>query len=133
MTLRAGHGVALLTLALLVFGVVMVSSAGLEVGSGVPRVTSQSLLMGAPVQHALMAMVALCVGLFVPLARVERLLPDAERGGDGEGGGEGGDEPTTTAAALLAACCDGRREGGGTDQRVAYSSGSTWCSARWAW
>ena len=73
MTLRAGHGVALLTLALLVFGVVMVSSAGLEVGSGVPRVTSQSLLMGAPVQHALMAMVALCVGLFVPLARVERL------------------------------------------------------------
>ena len=73
MILRAGHGVALLTLALLVFGVVMVSSAGLEIGTGVPRVTSRSLLLGAHVQHAILAMAALCAGMFVPLARLERI------------------------------------------------------------
>ena len=70
--LRPGHGVALLTIALLVFGVVMVNSAGLVVGSSVPSVTHESVFLGAPMQHAVIAILAMGIGALIPLQRVER-------------------------------------------------------------
>ena len=71
--LRPGHGVALLTLALLVFGVVMVNSAGLLVGSEAPRVTHESLFLGAPMQHAFIAVLALGAAVLVPIHRLGSL------------------------------------------------------------
>ena len=73
MVLRAGHGIALLTLALLVFGVVMVNSAGLLVGSSVERVTHQLVFLGSPMQHALLAAGALAIGALIPIRRIARL------------------------------------------------------------
>lgn len=73
--MRPGHGVALLTGALLVFGVVMVNSAGLLVGERVPRVSHESVFLGAPMFHALLAVVALAIGAMVPLRRIDRLRP----------------------------------------------------------
>lgn len=75
--MRPGHGVALLTGALLVFGVVMVNSAGLGVGESVPRVSYESVFLGAPMRHALLAVAALAIGAFIPLRRIERLRPVA--------------------------------------------------------
>ena len=69
--LRPGHGVALLTLALLIFGVVMVNSAGLLVGASVPNVTYDSVFLGAPMQHAMLAVAAMALGTMIPLRRFE--------------------------------------------------------------
>lgn len=71
--LRPGHGVALLTLALLVFGVVMVNSAGLLVGASVPNVSYDSVFLGAPIKHAILAVVALAIGAMIPLRRLESI------------------------------------------------------------
>ena len=71
--LRLGHGVALLTIALLVIGVVMVNSTGLRVGASVPRMTNESVFFGVPAIHALLAMGALVLGAWIPLRRVEGL------------------------------------------------------------
>jgi cell division protein FtsW len=71
--LRPGHGLALLTLALLIFGVVMVNSAGLLVGASVPNVTYESVFLGAPIQHAMIAVAALAVGAMIPLRRIEAI------------------------------------------------------------
>lgn len=69
--LRPGHGVALLTIALLVIGVVMVNSTGLLVGASVPRVTHESVFLGVPAVHALLAVTALSLGAWVSLRRIE--------------------------------------------------------------
>ena len=71
--LRPGHGVALLTIALLVIGVVMVNSTGLLVGANVPPVTHQSVFLGVPAIHALLAVGALFLGAWVSLRRIETL------------------------------------------------------------
>lgn len=73
--MRPGHGVALLTGALLVFGVVMVNSAGLLVGERVPRVSYESVFLGAPMLHALLAVIALSIGAFIPLRRISAMRP----------------------------------------------------------
>ena len=73
MVLRAGHGIALLTLALLVLGVVMVNSAGLLVGSSAQKITHQLVFLGPPMQHALLATCALCLGAMLPVRRIAGL------------------------------------------------------------
>ena len=88
--LRPGHGVALLTIALLVFGVVMVNSAGLVVGSSVPNVTYESVFLGAPMQHALIAVVALLAAWVVNVMYCQPGEEDAGGGGAGEAPGAGG-------------------------------------------
>ena len=70
MVLRAGHGIALLTLALLVFGVVMVNSAGLLVGSAAQRITHELIFLGPPMQHAVLASCALALGALLPVRTI---------------------------------------------------------------
>ena len=69
--LRPGHGVALFTIALLVVGVIMVNSTGLLVGADVPRVTLQSVFLGTPAVHAMLALAAFAVGACLSVRRIE--------------------------------------------------------------
>ena len=68
--IRAGHGVALLTIALLMVGVLMVNSTGLVLGADVPPVTRQSVFLGEPAQHAFLAILALLLGAWFPVSRL---------------------------------------------------------------
>lgn len=66
--LRAGHGLMLIALTLLAFGVVMVTSAGLTVGQD-KAVVLQDVLLGRTTQLAAMAMVFMFIGAWVPVDR----------------------------------------------------------------
>ncbi len=70
--LRPGHGLALVTIALLMFGVVMVNSAGLTLDADQP-LTLESLLLGKYAILALLAMIALAIGSFIPIYELPRL------------------------------------------------------------
>jgi len=71
--MRPGHGVALLTIALLVIGVIMVNSTGVRVGASVPRISIEGVFFGVPAAHAALAVMALVVGAWIPLRKVEAL------------------------------------------------------------
>ena len=64
--MRAGHGLILLTIALLCVGVVMVNSAGLSVGSDT-SISRDGVLFSRPAMLALLAIVALLIGSFTPI------------------------------------------------------------------
>lgn len=66
--LRAGHGLMLIALTLLAFGVVMVTSAGLTVGHD-KTVVLQDVLLGRTTQLAAMAMVFMFIGAWIPVDR----------------------------------------------------------------
>lgn len=70
--LRAGHGLALMVLALLVIGVVMVNSAGLSVDAEHP-VSIQRILLGSNVTLAALALGMLLLGSCVPVDRLYTL------------------------------------------------------------
>lgn len=65
---RAGHGLMLIALALLAFGVVMVTSAGLSVGHD-KSVVLQDVLLGRTTQLAAVAMLCMFIGSRVPVDR----------------------------------------------------------------
>jgi len=67
--LRAGHGLILVVIALLTFGVVMVNSAGLSIDASA-GVDLRSVLFGRLTILALLAMAALAVGCWVPVRRL---------------------------------------------------------------
>lgn len=70
--LRAGHALALVTVALLMLGVVMVNSAGLTIESE-QELTFKSLLLG---RHAILAMMAICalgIGSILPVHHLSRM------------------------------------------------------------
>ncbi|MCA9284878.1 MAG: cell division protein FtsW [Phycisphaerales bacterium] len=67
--LRASHGLALMVLALLVIGVVMVNSAGLSVDPDHP-VTIQRIVLGSNVALAALAMGMLLLGSCIPIDRL---------------------------------------------------------------
>jgi len=66
--LRAGHGLVLISLTLLAFGVVMVTSAGLTVGQD-RAVVLQDVLLGRTTQLAALAMVFMFIGSRLPVDR----------------------------------------------------------------
>jgi cell division protein FtsW len=70
--LRAGHGIVLLTCALLAIGVVMVSSAGLSVDTD-GGVSLSGVLLGRPALLAALGMAALLAGSRVPVGRLSRV------------------------------------------------------------
>ncbi|MHC4827850.1 MAG: FtsW/RodA/SpoVE family cell cycle protein [Planctomycetota bacterium] len=70
--LRAGHGVVLITCALLAVGVVMVSSAGLTIDAE-RGVSLTQVLLGRPALLAALAMAALLAGSRVPVERLSRV------------------------------------------------------------
>ncbi len=67
--MRAGQGLILVTAALLSVGVVMVSSAGLEVGTGARHGTVE-ILAGRPALLAAAALLALWIGSLIPVRRI---------------------------------------------------------------
>jgi len=67
--LRAGHGLMLCAIALLVFGVVMVNSAGLAVRTDEP-VTFATLLVSRTTALAGLAILAMLIGSVVPVRRL---------------------------------------------------------------
>jgi cell division protein FtsW len=67
--MRAGHGLMLIALALLSFGVVMVTSAGLTVGQN-KSVILEDVLLGRTTQLAAVAMLAMFIGTRVPVERL---------------------------------------------------------------
>lgn len=66
--IRAGHGLMLIALTLLAFGVVMVTSAGLTVG-GTKSVLLQDVLLGRTTLLAAIAMVFMFIGSALPVDR----------------------------------------------------------------
>jgi len=70
--LRAGHGLILITIALLTLGVIMVNSAGLTVGAE-STLTLQSLLLGKHTLLAVGAVLALLVAAVIPIDEITRL------------------------------------------------------------
>ena len=68
--IRAGQGVALLTIALLVVGVLMVNSTGLVVESTAPPIDHATVFLGAPAIHAMLAVAALAAGAYFPVRRL---------------------------------------------------------------
>lgn len=66
--MRAGHGLILVVITLLTIGVVMVTSAGLRVGTE-KAVLLEDVLLGRTTLLALVAMVFLFVGSYVPVNR----------------------------------------------------------------
>jgi cell division protein FtsW len=66
--LRAGHGLVLIVITLLAFGVVMVTSAGLTVGPD-KAVVLKDVLLGRTTLLALMSVGFLAIGSFVPVDR----------------------------------------------------------------
>lgn len=69
--LRAGHGLLLIVIALLMFGVIMVSSAGLRVNPE-HSLTLSEILLGRPVILAATAVAAMFIGMLVPLDQLYR-------------------------------------------------------------
>ncbi len=70
--LRAGHGIVLITCALLAIGVVMVTSAGLTVDAD-GGISLSGVLLGRPALLAALAMAALLAGSRVPVGRLGRV------------------------------------------------------------
>jgi cell division protein FtsW len=70
-SMRAGHGLLLIVFALLMFGVIMVTSAGLRVDP-THSLQLSDILMGRPMQLAVMAMAAMLIGMTIPLQQVYR-------------------------------------------------------------
>src|SRR4029079_279044 len=70
--LRAGHGLVLIVVALLVFGVVMVNSAALTVQQE-HTIELRDVLLGRTTIFALLALGMLVVGSFVPVQRLYTL------------------------------------------------------------
>lgn len=70
--LRAGHGIALATLCLLVVGVIFVNSASLSV-HGTGSTTFQGLLTSRATVFAVLAALCLAAGAMVPVDRLARL------------------------------------------------------------
>ncbi|HMN96456.1 MAG TPA: putative peptidoglycan glycosyltransferase FtsW [Phycisphaerales bacterium] len=70
--MRLGHGMALCALALLVAGVVMVTSAGLELDAATP-LTLEGILLGRPALYAALALGMLWLGSIVPVDRLYTL------------------------------------------------------------
>jgi cell division protein FtsW len=68
---RAGHGLLLIVIALLMIGVIMVSSAGLRVNPDHSLAISD-ILLGRPMMLAAAAVAAMLVGMFLPLNEVYR-------------------------------------------------------------
>jgi cell division protein FtsW len=68
---RAGQGLILLVIALLVLGVVMVNSAGLTIDPS-RRIDLQTVLVGRPTLLAGLAVVALLIGTRMPVERLTR-------------------------------------------------------------
>jgi len=66
--LRAGHGLILIVISLLAFGVVMVTSAGLTVGQD-RAVVLEDVLLGRTTLLAVMAMVCMWMGSRIPVER----------------------------------------------------------------
>lgn len=66
--LRAGHGLVLIVITLLTIGVVMVTSAGLSVGTE-RSVILQDVLLGRTTLLAAVAVVFMAIGAFVPVSR----------------------------------------------------------------
>ncbi len=67
--IRAGHGMMLIALALLSFGVVMVTSAGLTVGQD-KAVILEDVLLGRTTQLAAVAMLVMFIGARLPVDRL---------------------------------------------------------------
>ncbi|MHC5027543.1 MAG: FtsW/RodA/SpoVE family cell cycle protein [Planctomycetota bacterium] len=70
--LRPGSGLILVTIALLLVGVVMITSAGLQVG-GQTDLTIESILLGKTGLMAALAMAALAIGSLFPIRSLERV------------------------------------------------------------
>lgn len=70
--LRAGHGIALATLCLLVVGVIFVNSASLNV-EGSASTTLHGLLTSRATVFALLAVLCLAVGAMIPVDRLAQL------------------------------------------------------------
>ncbi|MDG2054292.1 MAG: FtsW/RodA/SpoVE family cell cycle protein [Phycisphaerales bacterium] len=68
--IRAGNGLILAVLALLVFGVVMVTSAGLTVGQETP-LTIKQIVLGRTTILALAAFAAMLIAAALPLKRIQ--------------------------------------------------------------
>src|SRR5262245_43552988 len=66
--LRAGHGLMLIVITLLTFGVVMVTSAGLTVGPD-REVILQDVLLGRTTLLAALAVGSMILGSYVPVQR----------------------------------------------------------------
>lgn len=66
--MRAGHGLIIIVVTLLTIGVVMVTSAGLRVGTG-RAVLLEDVLLGRTTLLALVAMAFLFIGAIVPVQR----------------------------------------------------------------
>jgi cell division protein FtsW len=69
--MRAGHGLILIVTTLLMFGVVMVSSAGLSIDRS-HSVTLQEILLGKPMILAALAVAAMFVGACMPIEQLYR-------------------------------------------------------------
>jgi cell division protein FtsW len=67
--LRAGHGLILIAITLLMFGVIMVTSAGLSVSSS-QSIELHDVLFGRPMALAFAAVVMLLVGTLVPVEQI---------------------------------------------------------------
>ena len=65
--LRAGHGLILIVITLLVFGVVMVTSAGLSVDAR-HAVDLRDVLLGRTTLLAALAVISLFIGAHVPVS-----------------------------------------------------------------
>src|SRR5688500_17443416 len=68
--LRAGHGLILIVITLLTFGVVMVTSAGLTVGPD-KAVTLQDVLLGRTTLLAALAVAFMMIGSRVPVEKLQ--------------------------------------------------------------
>ena len=67
--LRPGHGLILIAIALLMFGVVMVNSAGLSINPE-RSITVSDVLLGRPMRLAMLAVAMLLIGTTVPVERL---------------------------------------------------------------
>ncbi len=67
--LRAGHGLILTVVALLVFGIVMINSAGLSI-SQETRITLERVLLSRSTIYALVAIAAMIIASFIPVDRI---------------------------------------------------------------
>lgn len=67
--LRPGHGLMLIAISLLMFGVIMVSSAGLSINPD-RTFTLSDVLLGRPMMLAMLAVAMLLIGSTIPVERI---------------------------------------------------------------
>lgn len=70
--MRAGHGLILIVIALLTFGVVMVSSSGLSIDPD-RAITLRDVLLGRPTILATLAVVMMLTGMMIPTRELYRV------------------------------------------------------------